>query len=167
MLRKGINDLLDSEELIWQQRSKVQWLGLEDCNTKYFHSKASKRRKKNTITRLKDEEGNWCDSNESIASVVVNYFEKLYTTSFPNRVSKVIETILVRVTNKMNQELIKEFSKEEVAMWQHPASIGTGWKNYCCRCEPSFDHLPWQQLLRARGPVGGTLSNDGVRVCFV
>ena len=62
MLRKGINDLLDSEELIWQQRSKVQWLGLEDCNTKYFHSKASKRRKKNTITRLKDEEGNWCDS---------------------------------------------------------------------------------------------------------
>ena len=157
MLRKGINDLLDSEELIWQQRSKVQWLGLEDCNTKYFHSKASKRRKKNTITRLKDEEGNWCDSNESIASVVVNYFEKLYTTSFPNRVSKVIETILVRVTNKMNQELIKEFSKEEVAMWQHPASIGTGWKNYCCRCEPSFDHLPWQQLPRVWGPFGGPL----------
>ena len=28
VLQKEINDLLDSEEIIWQQRSRVQWLGL-------------------------------------------------------------------------------------------------------------------------------------------
>ncbi|XP_075663110.1 uncharacterized protein LOC142632622 [Castanea sativa] len=42
-LRKEINDLLDSEEIMWLQRAKVQWLGLGDRNTKYFHSKASER----------------------------------------------------------------------------------------------------------------------------
>ena len=39
-LRREINDLLDSEEVMWQQRAKVQWLGLGDRNMKYFHSKA-------------------------------------------------------------------------------------------------------------------------------
>ena len=59
-LRQEINDLLDSEEIIWQQRSKVQWMGLGDRNTKYFHSKASERKKKNTINKIMDENGNWC-----------------------------------------------------------------------------------------------------------
>ena len=103
VLRKEINDLLDSEENMWQQRSRVQWLGLGDRNTKYFHSKASERRKKNTITGLMDENGNWCDSTESIAAVTVSYFEKLFSTSYPSHISEVTNTIPTRVTNEMNQ----------------------------------------------------------------
>ena len=60
-LRKEINELLDSEEIKWQQRSKVQWLGLGDRNTKYFHSKASDRRRKNTINCIMDDGGVWHD----------------------------------------------------------------------------------------------------------
>ena len=41
---------------MWQQKAKVQWLGLGDRNTKYFHTKASERKKKNTILGLVDEE---------------------------------------------------------------------------------------------------------------
>ena len=85
-------------------------------SSKYFHSKAFKRRKKNTITRLMDENENWCGNIESIATVVVSYFEKLYTTSFPSRISKVTNTIPTRVTNEMNQSLIKEFIREEVVI---------------------------------------------------
>ena len=58
-IRKEINELLDYEEVIWQQRSKVQWMGLGDHYTKYFHSKASRRKKKNTITRLLNDMGVW------------------------------------------------------------------------------------------------------------
>lgn len=54
----GENDLLNSQEIMWHQRSKVQWLSLGDRNTKYFHSKASKRKKKNIISKIRDEDGN-------------------------------------------------------------------------------------------------------------
>ena len=56
-IRKKINDLLDCKETMWQQRSKVQWMGLGNRNTKYFHTKAFGRKKKNTITKLMDERG--------------------------------------------------------------------------------------------------------------
>ena len=56
-LRKEINDLLDSEETFWHQRSRVLWYGQGDRNTKFFHSKASQRRKKNTINGIWDENG--------------------------------------------------------------------------------------------------------------
>ena len=112
-LRRVINDLLDSEEIIWQKLAKVQWLRLGDRNTKYFHSKASKRKKKNMILSLEDEEGNWCNTKEGIANIAISYFKKLYTTSYPTRVVEVIAIIPTRVTSEMNQSLIKEFTKEE------------------------------------------------------
>ena len=113
-LRKEINYLLDREEIMWRQRKKVQWMNSGDHNSKYFHSKASDQRKENTIYGILDENGNWCDSTESIADVDVSYFENLYTTSHPSRISKLTRAIPTRVTPKMNQSLIKQFTKEEV-----------------------------------------------------
>ncbi|XP_065637920.1 uncharacterized protein LOC136071032 [Quercus suber] len=37
-LRNEINDLLDSEETLWRQRSKVHWYRERDRNTKFFHA---------------------------------------------------------------------------------------------------------------------------------
>ena len=99
---------------MWRQRKKVQWMNSGDHNSKYFHSKASDQRKENTIYGILDENGNWCDSIKSIANVDVSYFEKLYTTSHPSRISKLTRAIPTRVTPKMNQSLIKQFTKEEV-----------------------------------------------------
>lgn len=56
-LRKDLNDLLDSEEIFWNQRSRVQWLKEGDRNTKFFHHWASVRRKKSTILGIRDENG--------------------------------------------------------------------------------------------------------------
>ena len=123
-LRKEINDLLDSEEILWQQRAKVQWLTLGDCNTKFFHSKALERRNKNTINRIQDENGVWCETEDNIAEVAVNYFERLYATSQPSNMMEITDTIQSKVTLKMNHDLINEFTKEEVELalkQMHPA----------------------------------------------
>ena len=71
------------EEIMWHQRSKMQWLGLGDRNTKYFHTRASDRRRRNTINSIMDENGSWHDFVDGIAEVAVNYFKNLYSTSHP------------------------------------------------------------------------------------
>jgi hypothetical protein len=45
-------ELLDQEEIMWRQRSRVQWLAAGDKNTRFFHFRASQRRKKNRIAEL-------------------------------------------------------------------------------------------------------------------
>ena len=92
----------------------MHWLGLGDRNTKYFHSKASDRRRKNTISCIMDEEGVWHDSPDSIAEVAVSYFKNLYSSTYPSRISDVLDSIPTKVTEDMNQSLIKEFTREEI-----------------------------------------------------
>ena len=113
-VRKEINDLLDSEEIMWHQRSRMQWMMLGDRNTRYFHSKALDRKRKNAISRIMDENGIWHETKEGIANVVVYYFEKLYTTSYPSHILEITDTIPTKVSSEMNQSLIKDFTKEEV-----------------------------------------------------
>ena len=113
-VRKEINDLLDSEEIMWHQRSRMQWMMLGDRNTRYFHSKALDRKRKNAISRIMDENGIWHETKEGIANVVMYYFEKLYTTSYPSHILEITDTIPTKVSSEMNQSLIKDFTKEEV-----------------------------------------------------
>ena len=102
MLRKEINELLDSEEIKWHQRSKVQWLGLGDRNTKYLHTRASNRRRRNAISCIMDENGNWHDLIDGIAEVGMSYFKNIYSSSYPTRISEVLDTIPTKVVEEMN-----------------------------------------------------------------
>ncbi len=57
-LKKGINDLLGKEEIMWRQRSRVQWLH-EGRNTKFFHVRANQRKRRNGMKGLFDHNGHW------------------------------------------------------------------------------------------------------------
>lgn len=48
-IEKKLNFYLDKEEQIWKRRCRALWLQHGDRNTKYFHYKASRRRKRNEI----------------------------------------------------------------------------------------------------------------------
>ena len=92
----------------------MQWLGLGDRNTKYFHTRAFDRRRRNTINSIIDENGIWHDSIDGIAEVAMSYFRNLYSTSYPTHILEVLDTIPNKVTKDMNQRLIQEFTREEV-----------------------------------------------------
>nr|XP_023894348.1 uncharacterized protein LOC112006298 [Quercus suber] len=113
-LRREINDLLDSEETIRRQRSKVHWYREGDRNTKFFHARASERRKKNSILGIWNDDDIWCESKESIVAIAVSYFEKIYSTSSPSGISEVVDALPRCVTEDMNAELTKVFTRDEV-----------------------------------------------------
>ena len=75
---------MDSEEILWHQRSKIHWYREGDRNTKLFHDRAFDKRKKNTILGLWNYEGKWCDDKGSILATTLAYFEKIYTTISPS-----------------------------------------------------------------------------------
>ncbi|TYJ27776.1 hypothetical protein E1A91_A07G212200v1, partial [Gossypium mustelinum] len=52
--RSKLGHLYDVEEKYWALRARSKWLKEGDRNTRFFHIRASGRRKKNSIERLKD-----------------------------------------------------------------------------------------------------------------
>ena len=116
---KDLNGLLDSEEVLWHQRSKIHWYKESDRNTKFFHTRASERRRKNSILGLWNDDDCWCDDRDSIARTVVDYFTKIYISCSLNRIEEVINTIPTQVTDDMNAELTKTFTSEEVLRALH------------------------------------------------
>lgn len=47
--------LLKQRAIFWQQRTKLPWLGEGDSNTRFFHTMATARLKRNWVHRLKDD----------------------------------------------------------------------------------------------------------------
>ena len=126
--------MLDSEEVLWHQRSKVHWYKEGDKNAKFFHARASDRRRKNIILGLWNENGRWCDDKESISATTVAYFQNIYTTTSPSCIKEITRAIPTQVTKEMNEELTRPFTGEEVikALHQiHPTKApGPGPRRY-------------------------------------
>jgi hypothetical protein len=74
-----MNELLYREEMIWLQRSRIAWLKEGDRNTRFFHSKAVWRAKKNKITKLRDSDGTVHSTTKELERMATEYFQRLFT----------------------------------------------------------------------------------------
>jgi hypothetical protein len=54
------------EEILWRQKSRIQWLKEGDRNTKFFHRSTIQRRHANRITQLITENGQTLHSHEDL-----------------------------------------------------------------------------------------------------
>ena len=102
------------EEVFWAQRAKADFLKHGDSNSKWFHAKARQRRANNSITRLERGDGGWAESEEEVCTVVVNYYEQLFSSVHSDHSEGVLETIPSRVTGSMNDRLSREYGEEEI-----------------------------------------------------
>lgn len=66
------------EELLWLQKSRAEWINDGDRNTHFYHTKALVRRRRNTVTILKDEAGQWHSDPPKLQRMAAEYFERLY-----------------------------------------------------------------------------------------
>lgn len=114
VLRVEINDLLDKENQMWQQRSRALFLKCGDRNTSNFHSKASYRFWRNRIAALKNSSDLWCTEHNLIRDIACEDYHSLFTSSQPTKFSTILDVVKPIVTEDMNAQLHKPFLSEEV-----------------------------------------------------
>ncbi|XP_031106357.1 uncharacterized protein LOC116011005 [Ipomoea triloba] len=61
LLEDQLARLEAQEDAIWKQRAKQHWLRGADTNTWFFHRYASAQKKKNSLSRLKNDSGVWVE----------------------------------------------------------------------------------------------------------
>ena len=123
-MKKEINELLHHEEVFWKQSLRSIWLPVGDKNTKFFHQRASQRRRKNNIGGLYDREREWHTNEDKIASIAEDYYKQLLTSPISLDMDAVIESVDRVVTDSMAQSLTRPYTEEEVktAFFQmHPS----------------------------------------------
>lgn len=106
--------VLQEKEIMWSQRAKSLWLREGDINTKFFHGKANSRRKTNTILKLKDRDGRICTNDEDISSIVMDYFQDIFSSCQPNVDLLPEECIQCKISAGNKACLEKPYVAEEV-----------------------------------------------------
>ncbi|KAL5794824.1 hypothetical protein ACOSP7_003418 [Xanthoceras sorbifolium] len=115
-MERELESLLSKEELYWKQRSRVDWLLAGDKNSKFFHRRASARKKKNQISSLLDSRGVRRESEQGMSSVVLDYFSDLFRSIQPSSsdLSAASSFIESKVNAQMAGRLGKAFTRAEV-----------------------------------------------------
>lgn len=91
-LPNEINTMLRHKEILWKQKSKIQWLNEGDRNTKFFYTSTSIRRGRNHIDRL-NINGSWTNNLNLISNHVNNYFNDLFRVDFSFNVQNQIHNL--------------------------------------------------------------------------
>ena len=111
----SMNELLYREEMMWLQRARLSWLKEGDRNTKYFHSKAVWRARKNKIRKLVDDVGTIHEDEATMQQMATNYFKKLFSADDNLDPTPVIDLLQPCITEEMNDKLCLEFSEKEIS----------------------------------------------------
>uniref|UniRef100_A0A803PQM8 Reverse transcriptase zinc-binding domain-containing protein n=1 Tax=Cannabis sativa TaxID=3483 RepID=A0A803PQM8_CANSA len=122
-----LDDLLEQEEIYWQQCSRVDWLNSGDRNTKFFHAKASARKTNNTIKFLQNDAGCRVSSKAEMSSVIKDYFASIFTASVidEDALADTLNAIATTITTDMNNELLKPFEAAEIHSAVHSMAPDT------------------------------------------
>ena len=75
---------------------------------------ATHRKCKDFIKGIKDVHGEWVMDEEAVSSIFVDYYSRLFTTSCPTDLERVLEGVQPVVSESMNEVLTRPYVREEV-----------------------------------------------------
>lgn len=104
------------KERLWRKRGHVEWLKSGNLNTKYFHSRASQRNKRNFISKLLLDDGTVEEDKAKIGLVFVEYYRNIFTSSNPFDFEPILRGVEPKIMIEMNASLTREFIAEEVEL---------------------------------------------------
>ncbi|XP_019230357.1 PREDICTED: uncharacterized protein LOC109211289 [Nicotiana attenuata] len=105
---------LKLQDSVLRQKARVRWLSEGDENTAFFHGSIRDRRKKLSIMKIKDCNGNWVEGTTEIAAVGVRFFQDLFSADNTTEDLQALN-IIKKVTNDDdNNFLMSTPSTQEV-----------------------------------------------------
>jgi hypothetical protein len=119
LLENNLDDLLRHEETWWAQRAKANWLQQGDKNSKFFHYKASQRKRKNKINFITTRHGNRVTDNNEIQDTFMDYFTNIFTSSNPSNFAEAMTGVANHVKPHMYDVLNNDFTTEEISQALH------------------------------------------------
>lgn len=114
MMLAELELLLEQEEILWKQRCKELWLINGDRNSRFFNRRATKRKKRNTVQGLFDENEVWVTEKEAMGEVANRYFTGLFASQVPGNFTQIIELVPSTISAAQNRALLAPLRKEEV-----------------------------------------------------
>jgi hypothetical protein len=105
------------EEILWKQKSRVQWLREGERNTKLFHRTVIQRRDSKKITDLISYDGDMVHSHGDMENTLISHFQNLLTEPWADRqeaINKVTRHVPSLVTPEQNVGLLRPITIEEV-----------------------------------------------------
>ena len=107
-------ELQHREEVMWHQRSRIQWLARGDRNMRFFHLRASRRKKKNRIVSLLRHDGSLTDDQLELSQMATDFYNNLYSTEGTSGMEEVLQSVPRSVTPEINEQLVAPFEEIEV-----------------------------------------------------
>lgn len=105
------------EEILWKQKSRIQWLKEGEKNTKFFHLLAIDHRSANKILRIKDEQWTSFQRHHEILVLLINHFSQIALECSINRedaIRDLMTSISNLITEDQNKALNQVVTLEEV-----------------------------------------------------
>ena len=109
-------ELNHREEIMWKQRSRIQWLSEGDKNTKFFHNRSNGRRRRNFITRLTRSDGSLTEDQVEMRQMVNEFYQNLYSSERVNNMQEVLDCVPTKVTDEMNDMLGRPYTEQEIKL---------------------------------------------------
>ena len=113
--RTELNEWLDTEEAMWNQRSHLTWLQFGDRNSAFFHARASGRFQRNHINGILDDNQIWQEDESKIEEVFTKYYTDLFTSAHLTDFAEILDAVQPNVSVEMNNMLTSEFQGIEVS----------------------------------------------------
>uniref|UniRef100_A0A803PR19 Reverse transcriptase domain-containing protein n=1 Tax=Cannabis sativa TaxID=3483 RepID=A0A803PR19_CANSA len=111
--QKLLSEIMNQREVFWRQRSKQLWLREGDQNSKFFHAKATSRKKNNAIHSLQNDSRAWVNWEIGLDSLIVDYFQNLFVSTNSD-FNDVVLSIVPSITTVKNESLLAPITDEEV-----------------------------------------------------
>ena len=94
--------------------SRELWVKEGDRNSRFFHLSTIIRKRRNCISEIKLDDGNWIRDRGEIQNYFLEKFSSLFSSSLPHFPENLKNLIEPCVTDQENSELCKIPTREEI-----------------------------------------------------